>query len=161
MTYICTATTMSLTSNDATSQPPSITCSNDDMQQQLEDARLEGWKAGLEEGQRRKGEEDGKQSEEEVAEGGMQVEKDKENQQWTVGGHGKGLCLSMAAHSHALFCSAAFLDEAGVQTDPRATTWSDASSQIVRRTNETAMQTDPAPKCRCAALQTEPPDDDE
>ena len=159
-TRVCTATTVSSTSNNATAQPPLITCSNDDMQQQPADARLEGWKAGLEEGQRRKGEEDGKKSEE-VAEGGMQVGKDEENQQWTAGGHGEGLCLSMAAHSRALFCSAAFLDEAGVQTDPETTTWSDAGTRIAPRTDETAVQMNTAPEHRCAALQTEPPGDEQ
>ena len=154
VTRICTATTMSSTLNDATSQQPPSACSNDDVQQQLEDARLEGWTAGLEEGQRmekRKGEEYEMKSEEKVEEGGVYIERDKDNQRRTAEGHGEGLCLSMAAHMHALFCNVAFLDKAGIQTDPETTTWSDAGTQVAPRIDETAVQMDAAPDHRCAA----------
>ena len=97
-------------------------------------------------------------SEEEVAEGGMQVRKDEENQQQTAGGHCRGLCLLMVAHLCALFCSAAFLDKAGVQT-AEMITWTDKSTQVAPRTNELAIQMDAAPDCQCATLQMELPED--
>ena len=160
-TRVCTATAAS--SNDATSLPPPFTCSHDDVHQQLEDARLEGWKAGLEEGQemeKRKGEDCNKKSEEKVTEKGVQVGRDEEDQWRTAEEHGVGLCLSMAAHMRALFCGAAFLDKTGIQTDPETTTWSDAGTQVAPRIAETAVQTNAAPDRRCATLQTEPPDEE-
>jgi hypothetical protein len=161
--HVGTATAASSTSNDATSQPTPFEHSNNGVQRQLREARLEGWKTGLEEGQRRekkKGEEDEMKSEEKVEEGGVHVERDEENQQRTAGGHGVGLCLTMAAHMCALFRNAALLDEVGVQTDQGATTWTNDSTQVPPKTEETAAQTDSATERWCAALQTEPPDDE-
>ena len=101
-TQVSTATDMSSTPNDTTSLPPPFTSSHDDVQQQLEDARLEGWETGLVEGQKmekRKGEDCKKKSEEKVTEKGVQVGRDEEDQWQNAEGHGKGLCLSIAAHT--------------------------------------------------------------
>ena len=46
-------------------------------------------------------------------------------------GHSAGLCLTMAAHAHALLHGAVLLEEAETQTDPETTTWNDASTHII------------------------------
>jgi hypothetical protein len=103
---------------------------------------------------------------------GIQEGKDHERQKWLTEGHGAGLCLSMAAHARALFRGTVILEEAETQTDavtttsvdtqttPAVTTTVNASTQAAPTTAETTSQTNSTPERRCAALQTEPPDDE-
>jgi hypothetical protein len=63
-------------------------------------------------------------------------------------GHGTGLCLSMVAHACAFFCGAVILEEAETQTDAAPTT-------------SVNVQNNAASEHWCAALQTEPPDDED
>jgi hypothetical protein len=73
---------MSSTSNDTTLEPRPVTYNQDEVQELLDDARLDGWQEGLEEGQRmeKKKREEGKmKSEEKVAERGVEVRKDEED----------------------------------------------------------------------------------
>jgi hypothetical protein len=66
----------------------------------------------------------------------------------------------MAAHTCALFRSAAFLDEVGIQTDWETMAWTNDSTQVPPKTEETAVQMDSAPERWCAALQMELPNDE-
>jgi hypothetical protein len=161
-------TTATTTANAATAAPSpdtsSFTYSHEEVQQLLEDARLDGWEEGYEEGSKRlmegyrdgyearwkldqeKGEQARKKGLLEGYELGIQEGKEHERRKWLTEGHGTGLCLSMAAHACALFRGTIILEEAETQTDAAPTT-------------SINVQTSPAPDRQCAALQTEPPDD--
>jgi hypothetical protein len=132
----------------------------------MEDARLDGWEEGYEEGSKRlmegyrdgykarrkldqeKGEQAHKKGLLEGYELGIQEGKEHEWWKWLTEGHGAGICLSMAAHACALFRGAVILEEAETQTDTAPTT-------------SVNVQTNAAPEHRCATLQTEPPDDED
>jgi hypothetical protein len=137
-------TTAMTTENAATTAPSpdtsSFTYSHEEVQQLLEDARLDGWEEGYEEGSKRlmKGyrdgyearwkldQEKGKQAcKKGLLEGyelGIQEGKEHEQQKWLMEGHSAGLCLLMAAHACALFHGAVILEEAETQTDAAPTT---------------------------------------
>jgi hypothetical protein len=80
--HVGTATVASST-DDATLDPPPITYDQEEVQDLLDDARLDGWQEGLEEGQRMeksKEKESKKKSGERTTEEWVQVGKDEENQ---------------------------------------------------------------------------------
>jgi hypothetical protein len=160
------ATPRDATTTASSPDTSSFTYSHKEVQQLLEDARLDGWEEGYEEGSKRlmegyrdgyearrkldqeKGEQACKKGLLEGYELGIQEGKEHEQRKWLTEGHGAGLCLSMAAHACALFCGAVILEEAETQTDAAPTT-------------SVNVQTSPAPDRQCAALQTEPPDDED
>jgi len=156
MMHVDTATA-ALPPNDSTPDMDSFTYSHKEVQELLEDAKLDGYQEGFEEGHRigrktghKEGKEEGhseghmegykygydvcwqidERRQEEVhrkglLEGyklGMQNGKDEERKKWLTEGHGAGLCILMAAHTHALFCGMVLLEEAETQTDAITTT---------------------------------------
>ena len=103
--------------------------SYNEVQELLDEARLEGWREGMDEGYKmgkNKGVEDGrKEYEKGLQEGyelGTKNGKEEEQRKWLTEGHGAGLCLSMAAHARELLCGAVLPDEAETQTDDVTTT---------------------------------------
>jgi flagellar biosynthesis/type III secretory pathway protein FliH len=200
------------TAASPTNEP--FTYSHEEVQQLLEDARLDGYQEGFEQGHRvgrKTGREEGKEDgynegyeegsrkwiegheagyeagkkmgkeKEETARKNGQLEgyelgtqdgKEEERKKWLTEGHGAGLCLTMAAHACELFRGAVLLEEAETQTDdvttnsvdvqttPAVTTTVNVSTHAAPTTIEMAIQTNPAHERRCAALQTEPPDDE-
>jgi hypothetical protein len=155
---------------DSTPDTSSLTYSHEEVCILLEEARLDGYQEGYdkgnEEGSKRlmEGYRDGyeaqwkldQEKEEQphktgLLEGyelGIQEGKEHKQRKWLTEGHGTGLCLLMVAHARALFRGAIILEEAETQTNAAPTT-------------SVNIQTNAAPERRCAALQTEPPDDED
>jgi hypothetical protein len=92
----------------------------------------------------------------------------KETDTWK---HGYGHCVSVEEGSLMLVTEVAKAmasreaepttrSDANIQTDHETTTWSDANTHMAPRTDETAVQTNASPERWCAALQTDPPDNE-
>lgn len=99
-TRVDTATAASSINADSQLYPP--TYMYDEVQELLDEARLEGWREGMDEGYRmgkQKGVEDGREEyKKSLLEGhdlGMQSGKEEERGKWLAEGHGPGLCVSM------------------------------------------------------------------
>jgi hypothetical protein len=85
--------------NDISSQPQPFTYN--EVQELLDEARLEGWREGMEEGYRmrkKKGVEDGrKEYRKSLLEGhklGIQNGKEEKRRKWLTEGHGPRMCIS-------------------------------------------------------------------
>ena len=122
----------------------------EDGKEYLEDVKLQSYREGRDEGYkqatRRNEKVEVQKYEEGKSEGitrGLQAGEHDERQKWLAEGHGHGLCLSMAAHVHELFCGAILLEEAEVQTE--SATWSNGSTQAAPTTDEMASQTNDEP----------------
>jgi hypothetical protein len=160
------ATPRDATTTASSPDTSSFTYSHEEVQQLMEDARLDGWEEGYEEGSKRlmEGYRDRyeaqwklDQEKEEQAcktgllegyELGIQEGKEHKQQKWLMEGHGAGLCLLMAAHACALFHGTIILEEAETQTDTAPTT-------------SVNVQTNAAPKHQYDALQMELPNDED
>jgi hypothetical protein len=139
------------TAATADADTSSFTYSHEEVRQLLEDARLDGWEEGYEEGSKKlmEGYRDGyearrkldEEKEERARKEGqlegyelvIQQGKDEERRKWLTEGHGAGLCLSMAAHASALFRGAVLVEDAEAQTD--AATTVDVDIQVTPATS--------------------------
>lgn len=105
-THVDTATVTS--SDDATSQPPLFTYTHEEVQVLLDEARLEGWEEGMEEGL--------KIGKERMLENGQKMHEKGRRIGYRLGmkdsldegekkmvGHGEGLCISKEAHIRELW----------------------------------------------------------
>ena len=103
-THVDTATAVS--SDDATLQLPLFTYTHEEIQVLLDEARLEGWEEGVEEGL--------KMGKEKILKNGQKMWEKGKNAGYRMGrkddleegerlaGHGEGLCISKEAHIHEL-----------------------------------------------------------
>jgi hypothetical protein len=133
----------------------------------LEDAKLQSHREGRDEGYKQVRQDNAEVEKKKYQEGrsegitrGLRAGEYEEQQKWLAEGHGPGLCISKEAHTRELWQGAILLDDAQVQTNPETTTWSNVSTQIAPKANETASQTNNTPEHQCAALQMEPLDNE-
>jgi hypothetical protein len=89
----------------STSQPHLLTYTQNEVQELLDEARLEGWREGMEEGYRmgkKKGVKDGREEyEKSLLEGhklGIKNGKEEEQRKWLTEGHRPGMCVLTQRH---------------------------------------------------------------
>ena len=89
---------------------------------------------------------------------GYEFGKDEEQAKWLAEGHGPGMCISIQQHMLRMVKKAVIQDQTEVQMESIDTV--DTSTQTTPGIDETAMQMNKVPKSRCAALQTESPNNE-